>query len=210
VLVDDDGVRATMTASWLIQMGLDQVFVLDNGLSAAALEVGPANPRVLGLDDIEIAFVSPNELAMALDKGASVVVDLDTSLNYRAGHIPGAWFAIRSRFAATAEKLPQSALTVVTSPDGTLARLAAPELAAVRRGAVKVLRGGTASWREAGLPLAAGEEHMADAADDVFHRPYDRDKGIEQAMRDYLSWEVDLVRQIERDGDARFRSFPAA
>ena len=29
VLVDDDGVRATMTASWLIQMGLDQVFVLD-------------------------------------------------------------------------------------------------------------------------------------------------------------------------------------
>ena len=50
---------------------------------------------------------------------------------------------------------------------------------------------------------------MADAPDDVFHRPYDRDKGIEQAMRDYLSWEVDLVRQIERDGDARFRSFPA-
>src|SRR5260221_10581584 len=136
VLVDDDGVRATMTASWLIQMGSDQVFVLDNGLSAAALEVGPANPRVLGLDDIEITFVSPNELAMALDKGASVVVDLDTSLNYRAGHIPRAWFAIRSRFVATAEKLPQSALTVVTSPDGTLAQLAAPELAAVRRGAV--------------------------------------------------------------------------
>jgi hypothetical protein len=27
-------------------------------------------------------------------------------------------------------------------------------------------------------------------------------------MRDYLSWEVDLVRQIERDGDAGFRSFP--
>jgi len=29
-------------------------------------------------------------------------------------------------------------------------------------------------------------------------------------MRDYLSWEVDLVRQIERDGDARFRNFPAS
>jgi len=208
VLVDDDGVRATMTASWLIQMGLDQVFVLDNGLAAAALEVGPEKPRVLGLGDNEIASVSPKELAAALDKGACVVVDLDTSLNYRAGHIPGAWFVIRSRFAAAAEKLPQSSLTVVTSSDGILAQLAAPELAALRGGAVKSLRGGTASWRAAGLPLASGEEHMTDAPDDVFHRPYDRDKGIEQAMRDYLSWEVDLVRQIERDGDARFRRFP--
>ena len=27
----------------------------------------------------------------------------------------------------------------------------------------------------------------------------------EAAMREYLSWEVDLVRQVERDGDARFR-----
>jgi rhodanese-related sulfurtransferase len=208
VLVDDDGVRATMTASWLIQMGLDQVFVLDDGLSGAALEVGPEKPRVLGLDDIEIAFVSPNELAAALGKGDAVVVDFDTSLNHRVGHIPGAWFAIRSRLAASAEKLPPCALTVATSPDGTLAQLAAPELAAIRGGAVKVLRGGTASWREAGLALTAGDEHMADAPDDVFHRPYDRDMGIEQAMRDYLSWEVDLVRQIERDGDARFRKFP--
>jgi hypothetical protein len=89
-----------------------------------------------------------------------------------------------------------------------LAQLAAPELAAIRGGAVKVLRGGTASWREAGLALTAGDEHMADAPDDVLHRPYDRDMGIEQAMRDYLSWEVDLVGQIERDGDARFRKFP--
>jgi 3-mercaptopyruvate sulfurtransferase SseA len=97
----------------------------------------------------------------------------------------------------------------MTSPDGVLARLAAPELAAATGVAVKVLHGGTASWRATGLPIATGEEHMADGSDDVFHRPYDRDKGIEQAMRDYLSWEVDLVRQIERDGDAGFRSFPA-
>jgi len=76
---------------------------------------------------------------------------------------------------------------------------------------VKILRGGTAAWRAAGLPIATSEEHMADGPDDVFHQfPYDRSKGIEQAMRDYLSWEVDLVRQIERDGDAAFRSFPPA
>jgi hypothetical protein len=49
---------------------------------------------------------------------------------------------------------------------------------------------------------------MADDPVDVFHRPYDRSGGVEQAMRDYLSWEVDLVKQIERDGDARFKRFP--
>jgi hypothetical protein len=28
---------------------------------------------------------------------------------------------------------------------------------------------------------------------------------VEQAMQDYLSWEVALLEQIERDGTARFR-----
>jgi rhodanese-related sulfurtransferase len=40
VLVDDTGVRATMTASWLRQMGWDEVFVLGGGLDGAR-EAGP-------------------------------------------------------------------------------------------------------------------------------------------------------------------------
>jgi rhodanese-related sulfurtransferase len=208
VLVDGDGVRATMTASWLIQMGMPDIYVLADGLDST-LASGPEVPAVLGLDDVAPVTLSPSELAAEQANGA-VVVDLDSSLSYRTGHIPGAWFAIRSRFATAPAKLPPAALYVVASPDGVLAALAAPELAAATGVPVKVLRGGTAAWRAAGLPIAAGEEQMADPPDDVFHRPYDRSKGIEQAMRDYLSWEVDLVRQIERDGDAAFRSFPAA
>jgi rhodanese-related sulfurtransferase len=208
VLVDDDGVRATMTASWLIQMGMPEIYVLADGLDGT-LATGADLPTVLGGAPVGAA-ISPAELSEALREGQAIVVDLDSSLNYRAGHIPGAWFAIRSRFGAASAKLPPASLYVVTSPDGVLAALAAPELAAATGVPVKVLHGGTAAWRAAGLPIASGEEHMADPPDDVFHRPYDRTKGIEQAMRDYLSWEVDLVRQIERDGDAAFRSFPAA
>jgi hypothetical protein len=40
VLIDDTGVRATMTASWLRQMGWDDVFVLDRGLEGER-ETGP-------------------------------------------------------------------------------------------------------------------------------------------------------------------------
>jgi rhodanese-related sulfurtransferase len=207
VLVDGDGVRATMTASWLIQMGMPEIYVLADGLDGATA-TGSEIPNVLGRNAVEPASLSPAELETAIAEGA-VVVDLDTSLNYRAGHIPGAWFAIRSRLGTASAKLPAASLYVVTSPDGVLASLAAPELAAATGVPVKILRGGTGAWRAAGLPIASGEEHMTDAPDDVFHRPYDRSKGVEQAMRDYLSWEVDLVRQIERDGDAAFRSFPA-
>jgi rhodanese-related sulfurtransferase/predicted metal-dependent enzyme (double-stranded beta helix superfamily) len=208
VLVDNDGVRATMTASWLIQMNWPEVYVLENGLAGATLEAGPDQPRVLGLDGVAADFISHTELSALLKGGSTVVVDFDTCLNFRAGHIAGAWFAIRSRLATSVARLPKAALYVATSPDGVLARLAAAELAAATGAPVKVLQGGTAAWSAARLPMAKGEDNMADEPVDVFHRPYDRSGSIEQAMRDYLSWEVDLVRQIERDGDARFRAFP--
>jgi hypothetical protein len=45
---------------------------------------------------------------------------------------------------------------------------------------------------------------MADPPTDVWYRPYDFKEDVEAAMRQYLDWEVDLVPQVERDGDARF------
>ena len=208
VLIDDDGVRATMTASWLIQMGWREAYVLKDGLADVALEHGTPAPEVLGLEGPKAETVRPAELAALVERGGAVVVDFDTSLGFRAGHIPGAWFAIRARLAESAGKLPRSPLYVATSPDGLLARLAAADLAAATGAQVKVLDGGTAAWRAAGLAMEEGETRMADAPTDVYHRPYDRTGGVEQAMRDYLSWEVDLVKQIERDGDAKFLTFP--
>jgi 3-mercaptopyruvate sulfurtransferase SseA len=134
------------------------------------------------------------------------VIDLDPSLAYREQHIPGAWFAIRSRLAQALAKLPERGPLVLTSRDGVLASLAAPELQALTPRPVKVLAGGTGAWRAAGLPLAAGEEHMADAAIDAWYRPYDQRADVETAMNAYLTWEVALVEQIARDGDTRFRA----
>ena len=41
VLIDDNGVRATMTASWMIQMGCRDTVVLDGGLASGSLATGP-------------------------------------------------------------------------------------------------------------------------------------------------------------------------
>src|SRR5262249_6783526 len=49
VLVDDNGVRATMTASWLKQMGWNDVSVLVDDGSGGDWTSGPHVPRVLGL-----------------------------------------------------------------------------------------------------------------------------------------------------------------
>ena len=73
---------------------------------------------------------------------------------------------------------------------------------------MRVLRGGTESWRAAGHPLAEGPVHMASEPTDVFPKPYERAGGVEAAMQEYLAWEVDLVRQIEADGDVRFKRYP--
>jgi len=48
--------------------------------------------------------------------------------------------------------------------------------------------------------------HLADSTDDVRYRPYDRTDNVEEAMQDYLTWKVNLVKQIERDDDVDFRT----
>ncbi|MSP67415.1 MAG: thiosulfate sulfurtransferase [Alphaproteobacteria bacterium] len=210
VLVDDTEVRATMTASWLIQMGWPEVAVLEGGIGLDGLVPGDSVPTVLGLDGLRVEEVAPAALAPALAGGGVAVIDLGDSRGYLAGHIPGAYFALRARLGEAAPRLPVVGDYVLTgTPDDVLARLAAPELAQAVKGRVRVLRGGTRAWAAAGLPLAQGPERLLESADDdVFLQPYRRAGDVAQAMRDYLTWEVDLVHQIEREG-VRYPIYPS-
>jgi rhodanese-related sulfurtransferase len=207
VLIDDTGVRATMTASWLIQMGWPEVVVLKDGLSGGRRVTGLDRPTPVALAKVKVEEIDPAVLNEAGLNG-TVVVDFADSLTYRAGHVPGAWFMVRARIAEDVKKLPTAERYVATSDDGRLARLAAPELAAATGRPVKVLRGGTAGWRAAELLLVQGNENMASATDDVMYKPYDHERGIEGFMQEYLAWELDLVRQLEEDGTARFKVVP--
>ncbi len=202
VLADDTGVRARMTASWLRRMGWDAA-VLDRGLEGAALETGtPA------LDSNEFPLAGPEPTtvtASELHAKPAVVVDLALSRRHREGHIPGAWFAIRARLAEALAKLPAAGDLVLTSEDGVVARYAAAEMAPRAGRAVRVLAGGTAGWQAAGLPLETGMGPLADEPDDVSLSARDRPADRERYMREYLAWEIDLVNQIARDADCRFR-----
>ena len=94
---------------------------------------------------------------------------------------------------------------MLTSADGKLAALAAAELQAVASAPVIALAGGTQAWVQAGLPLETGATRMADHADDVFLSPRERGQNREDAMREYLTWEINLVNDMANDDDHRFR-----
>ena len=200
-LVDDDGVRATLTASWLRQMGWE-AYVVRGALEAGALVNGPGPA---GSDGIAApAAVTPAHLEALLGAGEVLVLDLADSRTFRRGHLPGAWHAVRADLPERLVALPERPVTVLTSPDGMLASLAAAEI----EGDVRVLDGGTAAWTSSGRGLVAGEaDRIADNVNDVWLRPYDRGTGVEDAMQAYLDWEIDLVAQLARDGTARFGPF---
>ncbi len=210
VLVDDSRVRARLTAHWLVQMGWKDVYVLEEGLDPlpnTQKEGGTAPPLETGLDAFNTHVLSTADTALLCKKKEAVVVDFASSLAYKDAHIPGAWFCVRSDLLQAIRHLPQNKHLVFTCPNGDVARLAAPE--AIALGAtVSVLKGGTAAWIAEGRPMENGMTQQASFVRDVFLRPYDRDERIEEAMQEYLHWEVDLVAQIKADGDAQFELKP--
>jgi rhodanese-related sulfurtransferase len=195
VLVDELEVRAVMTASWLRQMGWHDVHYL----IASGDEKGFPPAPVLGGKPAPERAIEAAALSELVADDHATVVDLSLSPVYRKGHIPGAWFAIRSRLAQALAKIPMNGKLVLTSEDGVLAGLAASELHVPAR----YLRGGNAAWHAAGLSFAT-EARMADEPLDVWLKPYERPNDTTNAMNEYLSWETDLLPRIERDGTTRF------
>jgi len=196
VLVDPERVRAIMTASWLNQMGWHDVYVLPS-LVGFEVQAGPRSTTVP---------YKPWETTQNVE--GAVVLDFSTSLRFHYRHIPGAWWVVRSRLHEAREKLGDVDSLVLTSEDGVLAHLAAPDVAAHWPYAkVRVLEGGNAAWLAAGRPTESGHERSTTTRDDVWYKPYDHDKDYKHHAKEYLAWEIALVEQIKREPAIRFRTY---
>ena len=202
VVVDDDGVRATMTASWLVQMGWRDAVVLGGGIEGHAMEKGIPAPPVLGLEEARVEGITPEALAAALARGEVDVVDVSLSRTYRSRHLPGARHGIRARLGRNLAGRSRDRLLVVTADDAALARLAAADLTEKLDAPVRCLEGGNDGWTAAGYPLTAADPTFLDAPDDVRVRVNEAEGGMEKAMNDYLTWEIGLVDDVARDGTA--------
>jgi rhodanese-related sulfurtransferase len=192
VLICDGFGRSIMTAGWLKRMGFPRVAVLEGGLPAwvragHALETGePATPPA-GYEAARrvVERVPPGP------PGDAVVLSVDPSDVYQRGHVPGAGWIGRGRLElrigrAAADK---SRSLLVTCADGVQSTLAAATLRRIGYAAARVLEGGLAAWRAAGLPVETGPGTMLDEPDDVVQKPYERGRA---AMEAYLRWEEAL------------------
>ena len=205
VLADDDGGRAAMTGSWLAQMGWDVALWPPD--PAGPAEAGPWRPALPPRP--EVTLVDPAQLDDWQRAGEALVVDVDTSRRFPAGHVPGAVWALRSDLSGAGRSglLSRAARLVLTSADGILAAFAAADVPRRAHGvqaAVAVLDGGTAGWAASGRPLQAGPGQMLSSPVDVYRRPYEGTDVDPAAMQAYLDWEHGLVAQLDRDGTHGF------
>lgn len=208
VLIDDqDGARAAITASWLVQLGWEDVHVFALDPRDETLELGPRNPVVTGAVP-DVPTITAEELQGAVADGEAVLLDLSDSRSYAAGHIPGARFAIRSRLGEGLARLPEGPI-VLTASDPVLPRYAAADLGALTSRPVKVLAGGNPAWAEAGLPFERGRTALHDAPEDIWQSPYYQEDRF-AAFQRYLDWEIALAAQIARDETVSFRRFAEA
>lgn len=175
VLVDSDGVRAPIVASWLRQLG-HQAYVLIEGI-ASGLVLPVVQPVVYEA----LALISPWEV----DVNDVNLIDLRPSMAFRKGHIPGARWSIRPRLKADNRPL------VLVADDPALAAFAAQGLDA------KLLDGGFAAWVAAGLPVTEDGQNPFDAeCIDFLFFTHDRHSGNKDAARQYLAWEIGLLAQM--------------
>ena len=195
VLVDPERVRAVMTASWLNQMGWNDVYVL-RGRGGLRDGVGPRGrrPRLAEVEDGD-RDVGGRDGARPFHQPALLPLA-------HSGRVVGRALPPRPRFSSTFDDVKR---LVLTSEDGILAHLAAPEAAAqFPQAEIRVLEGGNAAWKG---PTESGVERATTTRDDVWYKPYDHASDYKKHARDYLSWEVALVEQIKRDPTIRFRSY---
>jgi rhodanese-related sulfurtransferase len=202
VLVDDDGVRAPMTAQWLRQLG-HEACVLEGGIAAAKQVKTPgaaAQPA-----QAAPASITAIDLAGKLGDGSVQILDLRPSMSYRAEHIAGAVWSIRPRVAAVADAAKMVALV---ANDPGIAALAALDVEEAGVRDVRMLAGGHEAAKAAGLKVASSPADPADA-DCIDHLFFTagRHEGDEAAARQYIAWEIGLVDQLD---EAERRSFRIA
>ncbi len=206
VLVDDDAVRATVTALWLSQMGWGEVAVLMDGLDAGGLETGPEPTPDIGVDVPRVRELTAGEVDALRQQQPVRIIDVGTSDSYVDGHLPGAEWCSRVALGRLLRDEVHHGPTVLTSEPGVLAWLAASDLDQSLAPDVALLAGGNAAWRDAGLEFARGAERLAAPRDDHWlassERPGDRRRNV----IDYLEWEETLLDDIERGGPVPYRN----
>ena len=208
VLMDDDELRAIMTAHWLQQMGLPEVFVLRGGIAAAAgilgdLAATEADHREEGV--VPGGIEAAEAARMLEDEPGILCLNVGASNRHREQHVPAAKWVVRSFLPRVRAQYPDAGHILLTADQEKLAALAAQDAQKLWPEArIDFIRGGTPAWMRAGLPFATGMPCALCPEDDIWYRPYTDIHASKASMQGYFDWEFGLVEKINADGCVAF------
>ena len=189
VLIDDENVRAVLTARWLQRMG-HQVVVLAGGDQLRERAAAVTTPELPVLEALAPDTVPPGV----------TLVDVRASAAFDANHLKDAVWTIRPRLASAGLSAP----LVLVADEEAVAALACLELADAGTPVFGWLRGDVSGWRAAGLEVVNEPKLAASERIDYLFFVHDRHDGNMEAARTYLEWETGLVDQLDSDERALF------
>jgi rhodanese-related sulfurtransferase len=199
----DGTARSSITASWYRQMGYPNVYAVTGGTTAWSaagrpLATGAGEPTepLVAEGESRARRITSGELAARLTSPEPpLVVHVETSDRFAAGHIPAARWISRSWLELRiAEHAPDKSRPIVIADDdgGADATLAAATLTDMGYENVAALSGGMATWRREGRPIETGLTGVMRPPDDVVPAGPDRTYAD---MINYLRWEEQLGRK---------------
>ena len=199
MVLDTEDLRAPVTASWLRRLG-HKAFTLEGGLDALGGVASQVVPTAFSLNALPPIAATALEQRMRADD--VLLLDLRSSISYRAGHIAGARWSIRPRLPAVSA----GQTVVLAAKTEEIALLAAQDLKRGGAGEILLLEGNADTWRAAGLNMVSSEDDPPDDERiDFLTFTAGRHDGDEAASRRYLEWEIALVDQLDDQERAVFR-----
>jgi rhodanese-related sulfurtransferase len=199
IFISNEIARAAMAAYWYGQMSFPNVAVLDGGVrawsdSGGDIELGLARKEPIGFEAARrtVSVIEPRALEGLMREAAPLILDVGTSLDFEAAHLPGAKWISRGWLEG---KLPglygdRNLPIVVTCSDARQSTFAALAMREMGYTNVRVLSGGVRAWSAAGLLAAQGMDGCLVQPNDVVLSPSIR--GTKEDMQRYLDWELTL------------------
>ena len=198
VLIDDTGLRAMNTSIWLHQMGHETYILSEDITLVNALERGPI-PDKSGVE--KLVQSRKYEVEEKIANGA-VLLDLNSGMDFRKGHIAGAQWTIRPRLNKL--EVRTNSEIILTAVNKRVAELAAIDLREMGVKNLAYLAGNAETWAEAGIEIVmTPDEPLDKECIDYLFFTHDRHTGNLEAAQGYLDWETGLIDQL----DEQERSF---
>ncbi|MGU9956441.1 MAG: rhodanese-like domain-containing protein [Arenicellales bacterium WSBS_2016_MAG_OTU3] len=211
LFAESDCARAEFAASWMLQSGWPEVFIVSDWKTATCIN-GAEPDCYPELDQTTPALISVNDLVAQLArdgvKGNTRILDFSQSDNFRKHHIPGAIWASRIHLYERLGISLQSKSIVVSCENGEIARLAAKDLKQELKLSATVLKGGNLAWRSAGMETVSGIENTLGKVNDIdpgfFITPEMEAAEVHKVYQRLIDWRINMYAKFKQQRPHEF------